>query len=59
VNLWLKSPPHRKNLLDPAWREVGLGAYEAAVGTGAFAAANGPVVVVTMDFGSRGAAAKR
>ena len=54
VRMWLASPPHRKNLLDPTWREVGLGAYEAAIGTGAFAAANGPVVVVTMDFGSRG-----
>jgi uncharacterized protein YkwD len=54
VKLWLNSPPHRKNLLDPTWREVGLGAYSTAVGTGAFSAANGPVVVVTMDFGSRG-----
>ena len=54
VKLWLASPPHRRNLLDPAWREVGLGAYSTAVGTGAFAAANGPVIAVTMDFGSRG-----
>ena len=58
VKMWLASPPHRKNLLDPSWHEVGLGAFETSVGTGAFAAADGPVIVVTMDFGARGAAAK-
>jgi len=56
VKMWLASPPHRRNLLDPTWREVGLGAFSTAGGTGAFAAADGPVVVVTMDFGSRGSA---
>jgi uncharacterized protein YkwD len=58
VKLWLASPPHRRNLFDPTWREVGLGAYETPTPSGAFAAAGGPVVVVTMDFGSR-VAAKR
>ncbi len=53
VKLWLSSPPHRRNLLDPTWREVGVGAFSTPTATGAFAAANGPVVVVTMDFGSR------
>jgi uncharacterized protein YkwD len=55
VKLWLSSPPHRRNILDPAWRDVGVGAFVVPVGTGAFAEANGPVVVVTMDFGSRSA----
>src|SRR5439155_21678663 len=26
LDLWLGSPEHRKNLLAPAWREIGLGA---------------------------------
>jgi uncharacterized protein YkwD len=53
VKLWVSSPPHRRNLFDPAWRETGIGAINADAATGAFAEANGPVVVVTMDFGSR------
>ena len=27
INGWMNSPGHRANLLDPAWREVGLGYY--------------------------------
>ncbi len=56
VKLWLNSPPHRRNLYDPAWRETGIGAIDTATPTGAFAEANGPVVAVTMDFGARSAA---
>jgi uncharacterized protein YkwD len=55
VKLWVASPPHRRNLFDPTWREFGTGAIDSAAPTGAFAEANGPVVVVTMDFGSRSA----
>ena len=54
VKLWLTSPPHRRNLFDATWREVGTGAYNTPTPTGAFAEANGPVVVLTMDFGTRG-----
>lgn len=53
VKLWLASPPHRRNIFDPTWREAGVGAFDMATPTGAFAAANGSVIVVTMDFGSR------
>jgi uncharacterized protein YkwD len=53
VKLWLASPPHRRNLYDPAWREVGVGAFSAPSASGSFSSAQGPVVVVTMDFGSR------
>ena len=24
VALWMQSPEHRQNLLDPAWRQIGL-----------------------------------
>jgi uncharacterized protein YkwD len=48
--LWLASPPHRENLLLPAWREIGLGAVHALVG-GVY---EGRVVtILTADFGVR------
>ena len=25
IRVWLDSPPHRENMLDPTWREVGIG----------------------------------
>ena len=53
VKLWLSSPPHRRNLFDATWREFGVAAFTSPIASGAFSAANGPVVVVTMDFGSR------
>jgi uncharacterized protein YkwD len=44
VTAWLNSPPHRENLLRPAFRRIGLG---AAVGE---FAGYGGAVVVTADF---------
>ena len=52
IQSWLDSPEHRKILLDPTWREVGVGAIGTPAAGGVYAAA-GPVVVVTMDFGAR------
>jgi uncharacterized protein YkwD len=50
LELWLASPPHRENLLSPAWREIGLGAVHAVAG-GVY---NGRVVtILTADFGGR------
>jgi uncharacterized protein YkwD len=54
IRMWLDSPEHRKILLTPDWREVGIGAIGANSASGVYAAAGGPVVVVTMDFGTRG-----
>jgi uncharacterized protein YkwD len=51
INAWLGSPSHRKNLLSPAWREVGIGALRASSANGTFGGE--PTAVVTMDFGSR------
>jgi uncharacterized protein YkwD len=51
VQMWLDSPPHRKNMLTAAWREVGLAAVTVDAGPGVF---NGlPVTIVTADFGVR------
>ena len=34
VRAWMQSPPHRQNVLNPAYREVGLGYYRNAAGHG-------------------------
>ncbi len=51
VKLWLESPGHRSNMLDPGWREVGVAAvhFDAAPGT----YAGQSVTIVTADFGTR------
>jgi uncharacterized protein YkwD len=49
--LWLGSPPHRANLMDPRWREVGLGAVHASSAPGVYH--GGPATIVTADFGAR------
>jgi len=41
VNGWMNSPGHRDNILDPGWREVGLGYYDSDKGG-----------YITQDFGS-------
>ena len=51
INAWLNSPGHRRNMLSPAWREVGIGAVKTRSAGGVFG--GGPVLVVTMDFGVR------
>lgn len=49
--LWLGSPPHRANLLSPAWREIGLAAVHSTSAPGLFGGR--PTTVVTADFGAR------
>jgi uncharacterized protein YkwD len=51
VAAWLGSPSHRRNMLSPAWRDVGVGVWRAAAAPGDFAGADASVV--TVDFGSR------
>lgn len=51
VEAWMNSPSHRDNMLDPAFREVGVGALEAPSAPGQFG--GGHVIVVTLDFGVR------
>jgi uncharacterized protein YkwD len=51
LKLWLASPPHRANLLNPRWREVGLSAVHATRAPGVYG--NSPTTIVTADFGSR------
>ena len=49
--LWLSSPPHRANLLNARWREVGLGAVHSSSAPGVYR--GGAATIVTADFGAR------
>jgi len=51
MRLWMASPEHRANILDPQWRNIGISAihFDAAPGT----YQGDPVTIVTTDFGVR------
>lgn len=51
VEMWMKSPGHRKNILTARWREIGLSAISVASAPGFFAGRD--VVLITTDFGVR------
>jgi uncharacterized protein YkwD len=51
LRLWWGSPEHRKNLLNPAWREIGVSALHAAQAPGVYGGLD--VTIVTTDFGVR------
>lgn len=51
ISSWLASPGHRRILLDPSWRELGVGTVLAQEAPGAYAGRN--VVIVAADFGTR------
>lgn len=51
LRLWLASPPHRANLLNPSWREIGLSAVHSSRAPGVYG--NSPTTIVTADFGAR------
>jgi len=49
---WMASPEHRANILNPSWREIGIGAVSSNRAPGAYA--DLAVTVITTDFGTRG-----
>ena len=51
VTMWMNSPPHRKNLLDRRWRQIGLSAKQFDSAPGVFRGLT--VTIVTADFGTR------
>jgi uncharacterized protein YkwD len=51
VAMWMRSPAHRANILNPRWRDVGIGAVQSSSAGGAFT--HRPVTIVTTDFGIR------
>ena len=48
---WLASAPHRRVLLDPSWRSIGLAIRHVSTAGGVYSGR--PVTVVTADFGVR------
>lgn len=51
IRMWLASPEHRRNMLDPRWREIGVGVVHADGAGGAF---SGHVVdLAATEFGVR------
>jgi uncharacterized protein YkwD len=51
LDMWMKSPSHRANLLSKKWREIGLAAVHVHAAPGAFQGLD--VTIVTADFGVR------
>lgn len=51
LQMWIDSPPHRRNLLDPTWRDIGLRAVAAEDAPGVYE--NLDVLIVVSDFGFR------
>ena len=51
LQLWMNSPEHRANILDPSWREIGIAAVHVAAAPGTYKGL--PVTVITTDFGVR------
>jgi uncharacterized protein YkwD len=49
--MWMDSPPHRQNLLDPDWRLVGLSVKQFESAPGVYHGLT--VTIVTADFGTR------
>jgi uncharacterized protein YkwD len=51
LELWMGSPEHRRNILSPGWREIGIAALHAPSAPGVYGGM--PVTVITTDFGAR------
>jgi len=51
LRMWMASPEHRKNILTPSWREIGIAAVHADSAPGTYGGR--PVTIITTDFGFR------
>ncbi len=51
LRVWLESPAHKKILLEPSWRDIGIVALAVNQAPGEFGGHD--VVVITSDFGIR------
>ena len=51
MRLWMASPEHRANILNPRWREIGISAVHLAAAPGTYDGL--PVTIITTDFGVR------
>ena len=51
LRLWMASKPHRANILNPGWREIGVSAVHIDQGPGVYG--GDPATIITVDFGVR------
>ena len=51
LKMWMGSPGHRKNILSPRWREIGLSAVSVSRAPGVYGGRD--VTIITTDFGAR------
>jgi uncharacterized protein YkwD len=51
LDMWIASPEHRRNMLDPHWREIGVSAVHSGGAPGVYHGL--AVTIVTADFGVR------
>jgi uncharacterized protein YkwD len=51
IKLWFNSPEHKKNMLNPTWREIGIAALHVTSAPGVYG--DHEVTIVTTDFGVR------
>jgi len=51
LRAWMASPAHRKNILTPRWREIGLSVVAVEQAPGVFG--NRDVTIMTTEFGVR------
>jgi uncharacterized protein YkwD len=51
LKMWMNSPEHRANILNPRWREIGVSAVHASQAGGVYHGLD--VTIVTTDFGVR------
>jgi len=51
MKAWMASRPHRANILNPAWRQIGIATVSSADASGVFG--NVGATVITTDFGVR------
>lgn len=51
LQLWMHSPEHRANILNPRWREIGVSAVHVASAPGTYHGLE--VTIITTDFGVR------
>jgi uncharacterized protein YkwD len=51
VQAWIDSPEHLANMLNPSWRDIGVGAIHAVAAPGEYQGQD--VTIVTVDFGVR------
>ncbi len=51
MRMWMNSPEHRANILDPRWRQIGISAVHLDAAPGTYQGLG--VTIITTDFGVR------